>query len=70
MAKPIDKAELIEKLKSMTAEERSLFREALQETDPADFLSMGEVSAIREMLAGGKKKKNPQSFLDKLLSTE
>jgi hypothetical protein len=70
MGKPIDKAELIEKLKSMSVEERSLFREALQETDPDTFLSMGEVSAIREMLAGTKTKKKPQNFLDKLLSTE
>ena len=60
----IDKTKLIEKLKGLSPEEKTLFREALQETTPESFLSEAEVSTLREMLA--RKNKKPKGILDTL----
>jgi hypothetical protein len=54
----MEKETLVERLKAMSKEERALFREALQETDPDTFLSGEEVSAIRKVLASKGKKKS------------
>ena len=51
------KEELVEKLKGASPEERTLFRDALSEAEPASFLSSGELSTVREMLAGYTKTK-------------
>lgn len=53
----IDKGKLIAKIKEMTPEERGLFREAMQEAEPGEGLSMEEVSKVREMLTGTGPKK-------------
>ena len=60
----MDKAKLIEKLKGATPEERSLFREALQEAEPDAGLSLEEVLAIRKMLEVSKKPKEKKSLLE------
>jgi DNA-directed RNA polymerase specialized sigma54-like protein len=53
----LDKEKIMERFKSLSPEDKTLFREAIQETDPEGFLSLEEVSTIREMLAKSKKKK-------------
>jgi len=70
MAGKLSKAELVEKLKGLPEEDRSLFREALQEVEPAAGLSMEELSKVREMLAGikpGKKEVKFKGFFETLL---
>ncbi len=52
----LDKEKLKEKLMGLSPEEKTLFREALQETEPNSFLSVEEVSTLRKMLEGKKKK--------------
>ena len=64
-----DKEKIVEKLKNATPEERTLFREALQEAEPDSFLSMEEVSTVRKMLEGTKKGKTKKSLLDILLES-
>jgi len=53
----LDKKQIVEKLKNLSPEDKALFREALQETDPEGFLSVEEVLTFREMLAKRKEKK-------------
>jgi hypothetical protein len=65
----IDKEKLVEKLKSATPEERTLFREALQEAEPGTQLSMDEVLSIRKMLEGTKKGKEKKGLLETLLGS-
>jgi hypothetical protein len=66
----IDKAKLVEKMKSATPEERALFREALLEVEPqenSEILSGEEILSVREILASfkqKKEKKKPKGFLD------
>jgi hypothetical protein len=59
-----DKEKIVEKLKGASPEERTLFREALQEAEPGAFLSMEELSTFREMLEKAKKTKTKKSLLD------
>jgi hypothetical protein len=53
----LEKEKLIEKLKGLTPEERSIFREAVYECDPESSLSTEEISTLRELLKKGKGKK-------------
>ena len=63
----MDKEKLIEKLKGLSPEDKTLFREALQEAEPVSFLSVEEVSTIRKMLERkGKKGKGILETLDSL----
>lgn len=62
----LDKGKLVEKLKGLSPEEKTLFREALQETDPDGFLSLDEVSTLRKMLASKGKKKGLLDTIDSL----
>ena len=64
-----DKEKIVEKLKGASPEERTLFREALSEAEPGAFLSMDEVSTVREMLEKAKKPKTKKSLLDILLES-
>ena len=57
MAK-LSKEELTERMKGMSKEDRTLFREVLQEIEPDAFLSGEEVSTVREMLG---KIRNPKA---------
>jgi hypothetical protein len=71
MAGKPSKAELVEKLKGMPEEDRTLFREALQEAEPGAFLSGEELSKVREMLSGTKPKPSkgepkPKGILESL----
>ena len=66
----VDKKKLVEKLQSATPEERTLFREALQEAEPDSFLSLEEVLAIRKVLEGSKKPKEKKSLMDIFLGGE
>jgi hypothetical protein len=62
-----DKEKFAEKLKQLSPEDKALFREALQEAEPDGFLSVEEVSTIRQMLAKGKgKKKGVLQTLDEI----
>jgi hypothetical protein len=51
------KDEILEQMKKLTPEQKRLFREALQEDSPAEGLSGEEMSTVREMLEGYKKRK-------------
>ena len=66
MEKDEKKEALKAKLKSMTEEDRTLFREALQEENPDSYLSIEEVLSLREMLGRAKVKggKKAKGFLD------
>lgn len=70
MAGKVSKAELVEKLKGLPEEDRTLFREALQEAEPGAFLSGEELSKVREMLSGNKPPKKgsdkPKGILESL----
>jgi hypothetical protein len=66
MANKITKEDLVERLKGSSKEDRTLFREALQEVEPEAGLSVEELLQVREVLGrikekGGKKK---QTILD------
>lgn len=66
MAK-LTKEAIVEKLKEMPQEDRSLFRDALSEIEPDSSLSSDELLAVREMLRAGKETKPPKKnkgFLD------
>jgi hypothetical protein len=66
----VDKKKLVEKLQSATPEERTLFREALQEAEPDSFLSLDEVLAVRKVLEGSKKPKAKITLLEKWFGDE
>lgn len=74
MAK-LSKEELTEKLKSMSKEDRTLFREALSEAEPEMGLLPDEVLQIREVLRSAKESKStmtkkPKNIFEAIFGAE